>query len=133
MRIGILSQWYDPEPGPASVPGVVARGLRDAGHEVVVLTGFPNYPSGRLADGYRQQLHLVEHLDGIEVHRVPLYPSHDRSGVRRAANYASFALSAAVAALPVLGRVDAVWIYNSPITVGLPAAVLRLVGRMPAV
>ena len=38
MRIGLLSQWYDPEPGPAALPGVLARQLRARGHDVQVLT-----------------------------------------------------------------------------------------------
>jgi glycosyltransferase involved in cell wall biosynthesis len=133
LRIGVLSQWYDPEPGPAAVPGTVARGLRDAGHEVVVLTGFPNYPTGQLVEGYRLRPHQVEHQDGIEVHRVPLFPSHDRSAWRRAANYLSFAGSATIAARPVLGQVDVVWIYNSPITIGLPSALLQVAGHVPTI
>jgi colanic acid biosynthesis glycosyl transferase WcaI len=43
MRVGLLSQWFDPEPGAAAVPGVLARELALRGHEVKVLTGFPNY------------------------------------------------------------------------------------------
>ena len=50
MRFGLLTQWYDPEPGPAALPGVLARGLRAAGHEVEVLTGLPNYPTGVVAE-----------------------------------------------------------------------------------
>jgi Polysaccharide biosynthesis protein C-terminal len=36
MRFGLLTQWYDPEPGPADLPGVLTRGLRAAGREVRV-------------------------------------------------------------------------------------------------
>lgn len=131
MRLGILSQWFDPEPGPASLPGRYARGLRDQGHDVRVLTGFPNYPTGRLAPGYRQQWCHREVIDDSAVSRVPLYLSHDRSGVRRAANYASFAISASSLGLGALSGVDAFWVYNSPATVTLPALVHRRFERAP--
>ena len=55
MRIGILSQWYDPETGGPAHPECLARRLRDRGHEVQVVTGFPNHPVGRLYDGYSMQ------------------------------------------------------------------------------
>lgn len=121
MKIGLLTQWYDPEPGPAAIPGIVARALRDLGHEVQVLTGFPNYPSGRLVSGYSQRLGFSETLDGIAVHRAPLMTSHDASSVRRGLNYASFAVSA-WARTDALRAVDALWVYNSPATVALPLA-----------
>lgn len=131
MRIGILSQWYDPEPASAAVPGVLARGLRARGHKVRVLTGFPNYPTGKLADGYRLRSHLVEHRDGIEVHRVALYPSHDENAWRRAANYTSFAATATGYAFRLLRDVDVLWVHYTPATVSFPALVLRVIGGVP--
>jgi len=124
MQIGLLSQWFDPEPGAAAVPGVLARALRDRGHQIRVVTGFPNYPSGTLAAGYHLQRVLDEDHEGIAVRRVALYPSHDRSPWRRSANYVSFAVSAAVSGLRFLRSMDALWVYNSPQTVGLPAALV---------
>ncbi len=117
MRFGLLTQWYDPEPGPAALPGVLARGLAQRGHDVHVLTGFPNYPTGEITDGYRNQRRLVEHLDGVTVTRVGLYPSHDASFVRRSANYASFGASALVNGLTSMRGLDALWVNYSPITV----------------
>jgi colanic acid biosynthesis glycosyl transferase WcaI len=129
MHIGLLSQWYEPE--PAWIPGTLARGLRDRGHRVTVVTGFPNYPTGELYAGYRQTIRHVEHDDGIRLCRVPLWPSHDQSAGRRIANYASFALSASVVGMPRMHDVDAFWVYDSPATVGLPAMLLALLGRKP--
>ena len=42
MRIGLLTQWFDPEPGPAALPGVLARGVGTRGHEGHVRTGGPH-------------------------------------------------------------------------------------------
>jgi putative colanic acid biosynthesis glycosyltransferase WcaI len=131
VRVGILSQWYDPEPGSAAVPGVLARGLRDRGHEVRVVTGFPNYPTGTLSPGYRVKPRVEENVDGIPVRRVALYPSHDRSPARRAANYLSFALSAAAFGTGALRDIDALWVYNSPATVGIPSWLASCRGGPP--
>ncbi|MGC4896234.1 glycosyltransferase family 4 protein [Micromonospora sp. DT31] len=133
MRFGLLTQWFDPEPGPAGLPGVLARGLAARGHEVRVLTGFPNYPTGRLAPGYRMSRRRDEHLAGVEVRRVALYPSHDASAVRRMANYGSFALSALVSGAGALRGLDALWVGNSPVTVALPMWHARHVCRVPVV
>jgi len=131
MKIGILSQWYDPEPGPAAIPGVLAREFAAAGHEVHVLTGFPNYPTGRLYAGFRQRLRSTTTSDGVTVTRVPLWTSHDSSALGRVLNYASFALSATVAGARTISRCDVVWVYNSPVTVALPLLVHTRGGRIP--
>ena len=76
MRILILSQWFDPEP---TFKGLAfAKALSERGHQVEVITGFPNYPGGRVYPGYRVRLHSCEETEGVRVHRVPLYPSHSR-------------------------------------------------------
>ena len=55
MKIGLLSQWYDPETGPAALPGVYAREFARLGHGISVLTGFPNYPEGQIYPGYKMR------------------------------------------------------------------------------
>jgi glycosyltransferase involved in cell wall biosynthesis len=133
MRIGMLTQWYDPEPGPAALPGVLARGLAARGHEVQVVTGFPNYPTGVVADGYRLLPRLDEGSESLHVRRVALYPNHDSSSVRRFANYASFGLSATALGVSSLRDVDAVWVNCSPITVAWPMWAAQLRYRIPSV
>jgi glycosyltransferase involved in cell wall biosynthesis len=123
VKLGVFSQWYDPEPGPARLPGVYARALAARGHDVRVLTGFPNYPTGRLYPGYKGRFPMTEVRDGLPVRRLPLYPNHGGSAVGRVLNYTSFALSATALASRDFAAVDAMWVYNSPATVGLPLLV----------
>ena len=92
MRILLLTQFFQPEPNFKGLP--LAQALRDRGHEVEVLTGFPNYPGGKLYNGYRIRHWQKETMDGINVIRVPLFPSHSRNGFRRILNYLTFGLSA---------------------------------------
>ncbi|WP_234031342.1 sugar transferase [Mycetocola zhujimingii] len=126
----LLTQWFDPEP---TFKGLLfAKQLRALGYDVRVLTGFPNYPGGKLYDGYRIRLFQQEEIEGIPVLRVPLYPSHDSSGARRALNYLTFALSASVAAL-LIRRPDVAYVYHPPATVGLPAICLKWFRGVPFV
>ena len=60
---------------------VFARELVLQGFEVEVVTGFPNYPSGRVFPGYEIKLIQKDLIDGVLVTRVPLYPSHNESVV----------------------------------------------------
>ena len=128
-RILFLTQWFEPEPVIKGIEFVKA--LSAAGYEVEVATGFPNYPSGRLAHGYRLKHHQLEVIDGIRVHRLFLYPNHGVSSLGRAANYLSFFLSALVFCLIRARRFDAIYVYHPPITVGLAAALSGLFTRQP--
>ncbi|MFI5494851.1 glycosyltransferase family 4 protein [Actinoplanes sp. NPDC051859] len=131
MKIGIISQWYPPE--PSSIPANLADGLVARGHDVRVLTGFPNYPDGKIYPGFRQRWGHASRQDGVTVRRVPLYASHDSSPVRRAANYLSFAATSTAAAWQFLADVDAVYVYLTPATVFAAPALLKLLRGVPSV
>jgi colanic acid biosynthesis glycosyl transferase WcaI len=131
MRILILTQWFEPEP---TIKGMLfARALVARGHEVEVLTGFPNYPGGKVYPGYRIRPWVREKLDGIDVLRVALYPSHNNSGLHRIFNYVSFAISAAVFGTALIRKPDVMYVYHPPITVGFAAGVIGFFRRMPFV
>ena len=130
MRILYLTQWFEPE--THVIKGLrFVRALQAAGHEVTVVTGFPNYPSGRLYPGYRLKLIQRERIEGVDVVRLPLYPNHDSSSVRRSLNYLSFFFSALTYLLVRRERFDRAYVYHPPITVGLAAAVAGLFRRLP--
>jgi glycosyltransferase involved in cell wall biosynthesis len=130
MRILIISQWFDPEP---VIKGLAfARALAARGHEVEVLTGFPNYPGGRIYPGYQLRPRQVERVDGIRIVRVALYPSHDRSSVRRTLNFVSFGVAASVFGLGAVRRPDVAYVYN-PVTTALPAIAAKAALGVPFV
>lgn len=130
LRILILTQYYWPESFRITD---LAQGLKARGHEVTVLTGMPNYPGGRFFSGYGAFRPASEAHDGIPIERVPLVPRFSGRGWQLALNYLSFALSASVLGpLRCRGRYDAIFVFEpSPITVGIPAAVLRRLKRAP--
>ncbi len=129
MKILFLSQFFAPEPFARALP--FAKELQRLGHCVNVLTGFPNYPGGRVYPGYRIRPWQREDVDGIPVTRVALFPSHDRSAVRRVLNYTSFALSSSVLAPFFAGRPDVVYVYHPP--AALPASLLKTLRGIPFV
>jgi len=123
LRILILTQWFQPEPMFKGLP--FAKALKAKGHEVEVLTGFPNYPEGRLYSGYRLHLYQKEIMDGIAIHRTFLYPSHDQSGFLRIVNYFSFGISSFFIIPFIYKKYDIIYVYNL-ITLGPTAFFLRL-------
>lgn len=131
MRLGMLTQWFDPEAGPAALPGVYAREFIKSGHKVKVLTGFPNYPEGKIYPGYSLQPRMREYAPSLQVTRVALYPNHSSSAIGRIINYASFALSASTLGLGALRGVEAIWVYNSPVTVAVPMLLHSKWGNVP--
>jgi colanic acid biosynthesis glycosyl transferase WcaI len=128
MKILIIMQWCRPEPDFKCIP--IAKALQARGHEVEVLTGFPNYPGGKVYPGYRIRWIQRETIDGVPVIRVPLFPSHDRSSLKRALNYLSFACSASFIGPFVTQKPDVVYVYNP---MGLPALVFKVIKRAPFV
>ncbi len=87
MKILVVCQFYYPE--HFSITDV-ARGFVAAGHEVLVVTGKPNYGYGRILDGYKDIEDEVIH--GVRVHRCKLYPrKKSRLSIYR--NYLSFWMS----------------------------------------
>lgn len=133
MRLGIFTQWYEPEPGPAALTSVTARALAERGHDVFVLTGFPNYPTGHIMPGYHQRPRFRELSGAVNILRVPLIPSHDSSALRRIANYASFGISAAIFGVSGLPHLDALWVNYSPVTLAIPMWIQQLSKGTPTI
>lgn len=129
MRIAYLTEWFEPEPNIIKGSAFVAA-LQAAGHQVTVITGFPNYPLGRIYPGYRLRPICHEVAGGVHIVRLPLYPSHDGSAVRRSLTFLSFFLSALIYLLLRRQlrrrRFDLAYVYHPPITVGLAAAIARI-------
>jgi len=97
MRILFLTQYYPPETGAAPLRAYhFATKLARRGHEVTVLTGMPNHPSGRKQQGFRWKLGASERLDGVRVVRSYLFATPHKTFLTRMLNQVSFAVSAFV-------------------------------------
>lgn len=121
MKILIVTQYFWPE--TFRITGV-AQSLRDAGGDVTVLTGQPNYPDGVVLPGYSAASLCTQIHDGLTIHRVPLVPRGRGSALRLVLNYLSFIMSAALFGPWLLRgqRFDAIFVYApSPILQAIPA------------
>ena len=128
MRVLLLSQLYPPE--PATPRHSLAQSLVERGHSVTAVTGFPNYPLGRIYPGYRQRMWAWDEIGGARVLRLPLFPDHSRSALRRAWCYSSFALSACFLGPILCGPADVMWVWHPPLTTAIPARWISLLRRV---
>lgn len=116
VKILYVSQYFPPEMGaPAARAAELSRHWARMGHDVTVLTGFPNHPTGVVPEVWRSRLrHLryTETVEGVRVVRTWLWPLPNRKAHERIRNYASFCVSAAVSGL-ALPKPDVV-IATSP-------------------
>lgn len=131
MHLVIFTQYYRPETGaPQNRLADLAMRVRDAGHEVTVLTAMPNYPSGTVRSGYRRRWTAAEDLDGVAVRRSWIHGHRGRGTGHQLLGYASFAASSLLSAPFRLRRAD-VLLWESPPLFLAPVAAL-LARRMGA-
>ncbi len=129
MNILIVTQYFWPENFRIND---VALGLLERDHKVTVLTGSPNYPSGKFFDGYGY-FNKQQDYHGAKVLRVPLIPRGNGGGLRLTLNYISFAVTASIVG-PLLcdNNYDLIFVFEpSPITVGIPAIILKTLKSAP--
>lgn len=126
MKVLIVSQHYWPESFRINE---VVESLQEAGCDVTVLSGQPNYPRGEVFPGYRASGWGVErHPAGYDIYRVPLMPRGPGGAVRLVGNYLSFVFGASLLGAWQLRRqrFDVIFVYAvSPILQAIPAIVLR--------
>ena len=136
MKILYVSQYFSPEMGaPAARAAELSRHWAAAGHDVSVLTGFPNHPTGVVPPEYRRQFRrLVAHeqTDGVNVVRTWLLPFPNRKAHERMLNYSSFCASAASTGL-FLKQPDVVIASSPQLLVGLSGWWLARSKRVPFV
>ncbi len=87
---------------PAARAAELSQHWAACGHEVTVLTGFPNHPTGIVPPAYRARLRRLimrEVVNGVKVIRTWLFPSANRGSYGRMLNYSSFCVSSAVTGL----------------------------------
>ena len=88
-KILVICQYYKPEPFRISD---ICEEMVRRGHEVLVVTGYPNYPEGILYEGYGKGKHIDEVINGVKVHRCYTIP-RETGTVKRMLNYYSYATS----------------------------------------
>ncbi len=136
MKILYISQYFPPEIGaPAARASELARHWTQDGHDVTVLTGFPNHPNGVVPPEYKGALRKLvakEMFAGANVVRSWLLPFPNRKPYERILNYSSFFMSAAITGM-FLARPEVVVATSPQILVALAGWWIARCKRVPFV
>lgn len=136
MKILYVSQYFPPEMGaPAARASELAQHWAQNGHDVSVLTGFPNHPTGVVPAEWRGRLRRLfykEQIGGVNVFRTWLWPLPNRKAHERMRNYASFSVSAALRGL-ALARPDVIIASSPQLLVGLSGWFVAFARQIPLV
>ena len=130
MKILFLTQWFDPEPMPKGLEFI--KKLISLGHEVDVLASIPNYPLGKYYPGYKFSFIQKEIMDEVNIYRVPIYPSHDSSSIKRFFTYFTFCLSSLFFGFFLSKKADLIYAYHPP-HVGFIASCISKIRKIPLV
>ena len=122
MKILVISQYFYPENFRINT---LCRELTDRGHQVTVMTAYPQYPGGVIFEGYGFDIPYEREWHGIRIHRVKTYPRGKTPfGLLR--NTISYVLSGNRWVRRCEEKFDAVFVFEvSPVTVGLPAVAYK--------
>lgn len=127
MKILVVSFYYEPELGaaPSRITNL-AKGLKAAGNDVDVLTCLPNYPKGRVFDGYRGHFSIKEEIDGINVFRYWTYATVSKNPFKRVLAMTSYAVAMWAFAFKrrQIKSYDRVIVQSPPILVSVSAMTL---------
>lgn len=100
MKILFLTDNFPPEVNaPATRTFEHCREWVKAGHDVTVITCFPNYPQGKVYPGYTNSLCKTEYMDGIKVVRVWSYMTANKGFIKRIIDFISFSVTSFFAGL----------------------------------
>tara|TARA_B100000519_G_C14244012_1_gene438847 strand:- start:542 stop:1729 length:1188 start_codon:yes stop_codon:yes gene_type:complete len=111
----------------------IGTDLVKKGYQVTVITGFPNHPYGKIYDGYKMKIYSRESVNGIDIFRIPLFPDHSLSPIKRAVNFISFSLSAVFIGFFLIQKIkiDMILTYMPPLTIGIPTFLFRRLHNVP--
>lgn len=132
VRILILSHYYPPETGGASarISGL-AKWLANFGHDVSVITGYPNYPKGRIFPEYRTTDKKVELIDGVTIFRVKVIAGSYGSIIVRLLNYLTLFLASFWIGIRKRNRFDIIIATSPPLTIGILGRLLASLYKIP--
>src|SRR5215472_4268148 len=130
MKILFLTQYFPPEIGAAQTRlHSMVEELTEMGHTAEVVTGLPNYPTGRIFPEYRGTFYRREVINRVVIHRVWLYSSMG-TGLPRMLNYLSFALTS-LCGLFRAKKPDYLFVESPPPPLSLPAFIFSRIRGVP--
>lgn len=130
MKILVVCQHFYPEQFRVND---ICYELAKKGNEVTVLTGLPNYPTGKVLKEYKYFRNRKQVVNGVSIVRCSL-KGRGTSLLMMAINYSWFAIFGCIKALFMKKEFDVVYVYQlSPITMAWPAIVVKKIKKIPLV
>ena len=114
----MLTQYFYPENGAAQVRLLeVAKAIKEHGHDIEVVTAFPNYPSGVIPAEYQGKFFMKDSHAQIPIYRTWIYPVQRGKIWKRLLNYFSFVFSAFYGVIKA-GKADYIFVESPPLFIG---------------
>jgi len=111
-----------------------ADALVERNIDVSVFTAIPDYPEGKYYKGYGLFRRRWEIRNKVKINRVPVIPRGNGNNLRLFLNYISFVILGSISAAFIKYKFDIIFVFEpSPITVGLPAIVIKRIYKIPIV
>jgi glycosyltransferase involved in cell wall biosynthesis len=126
-NITIISNYYPPEIGAASNRIYnMAQAFKQADFDVNVICPIPNYPKGKIFDGYKMKFFKKESFQGISINRLFIYPTNSKSSFKRILSMLSFAISLWLIIFnrKLIKNSETILIQNSPLLVSFSSLLL---------
>lgn len=134
MRVLYFTQYFPPEVGATQTRAAeMSRYLASKGHKVTVVTEVPNHPSGIIPPRYRGRLSERRIENGVDVLRLWVWASPEKTFKYRMRFYLSYMAMAAFAGIALKGKYDLVYATSPPLFVGAAGAVAAIARRIPFV
>ena len=134
MRILYFSQYFPPEVGATQTRAYeMSRYLAEQGHAVTVVTEIPNHPSGIIPQAYRGRLSERRKEGGVDVLRLWVWASPEKTFKSRMRFYLSYMGMAVLAGSLLRGKYDVVIATSPPLFVGCAGLVASIIRHIPFV
>ncbi len=134
LKIVFISEYFPPEIGAGSNRVYeLCKQWVDSGVKVTVITGFPDYPTGRIPPEYKGLKFLREVKEGIEVIRTFTIPAPNKGFFLRVVSFISFMLSGIIQGSWASGKQDIVIATSPPFFVGISGYIISKIKRVPFV
>lgn len=124
MDILLLTQYFPPELGAASSRAYdTAKYLKKFGHNISVLTAFPNYQLFKPIKKYKNKIVYFEEIDGIRIYRSYIYSSSKKSLMARFLGFLTFMISSIMAGL-FIKNFEIVIASSPPFSIGISGFII---------
>lgn len=124
MKIILLSHYFPPEVNaPAKRTFDHAKIFAKEGHEVFIITNFPNHPNGKIYSGYKNKWQFYEEIDGIKVFRILTYATPNEGTIKRSLNFSTYMVLSIICGLK-LKNIDVVLATSPQLLCGISGMIL---------